>query len=142
MSCKISGEDLLYAKEALRNLNESATTFWTELKSVKDGNNELKFDCLSKIMCGLLALPHSSACVERVFSQLNMIKTKQTNRLCVSTSSNRLLAKQAISRQEIPCYQWQPSTSLIRDVKSGQCYRRCAEREREGKEERVATPPT
>lgn len=37
--------DLLYAKEALRNLDKSATTFWTELKSVKDGNNELRFDC-------------------------------------------------------------------------------------------------
>ena len=57
----------------------------------------------------------------------------------MSTLSNRLLAKQAISRQEVPCYQWQPSASFIRDVKSGQCYRRCAERERQGKEERVAT---
>ena len=57
----------------------------------------------------------------------------------MSPPSNRLLAKQAISRQEVPCYQWQPSTSLISDVKNGQCYRRCAERERKGKEERVAT---
>lgn len=119
-----------------RNLKEKATTFWAELKSMRDGNNELRFECLSKFMCGLLALPHSSACVERVFSQLKMVKTKQTSRFCVP-KSNRLLGKQAISRQEVPCYQWQPSRSLIRDVKSGQCYRRCAERE-QGKEERVA----
>lgn len=116
--------DLLYAKETVKNLNENATTFWSELKAVKDGNNVPRFACSSKFKCGLLAVPHSSACVERVFSQLNMIKTKQTNRLGVFTSSNRLLAKQAISRQEVPCYQWQPSTSLIKDVESGQCYRK------------------
>lgn len=74
--------DLLYAKETVKNLNENATTFWSELKTVKDGNNEPRFACLSKFMCGLVALPHSSACVERVFLQLNMIKTKQTGLVC------------------------------------------------------------
>ena len=38
------GELAIYAKEALRTLDESAITFWTGLKSVKDGNNELRFD--------------------------------------------------------------------------------------------------
>lgn len=76
-------KDLLYVKESLNNLSESATTFWLELRSVKDGNNEPKFNLLSRFMCNLLALPHSSACVGRVFSQLNMVKTRQRNRLCI-----------------------------------------------------------
>ncbi|KAK3888573.1 hypothetical protein Pcinc_007425 [Petrolisthes cinctipes] len=89
--------DLLYAQTSLKNLSYRATTFWYELRSVKDGNGHSKFDLLSKFMCCLFALPHSSACVERVFSQVNLIKTKQTNRLQVATAANCLLAKQSIA---------------------------------------------
>lgn len=89
-------QDLLSAKESLRGFDEKATVFWQEIRSVKDGNNHIKYDVLSKLMCGLLALPHSSACVERVFSQVNMIKTK--HRLQADAIADRLLAKQAISR--------------------------------------------
>ncbi len=67
-----------------------------------------------------------------------MIKTKQTNRLSVSTARNRL-AKQAVVQQGAPCYQWQPSTSLIRDVKHGQCRQRYVERENERKKGEEAT---
>ena len=63
----------LYAKGSLQNLNKKATAFWCELRSVKDGHGQAKFGQLSKFMCSLLALPHSSACVERVFSQVNLI---------------------------------------------------------------------
>lgn len=109
-------------------MSDSATTFWLELRTVKDGNNHPKFSLLSKFMCCLLALPHSSACVERIFSQLNIIKTKKTNRLHVSTVANRLLARQGIARKAGACHKWEPSTS-IEDVKSGQCHRRYNERE-------------
>ena len=116
---------LLYAKEALTNLvNLKPSSFWYELRFLKDGNGQPKCCLLSYFMCGLLALPHSSACVERVFSQVNLVKTKQTNRLQASTVANRLLAKQAISRQNAVCYTWDPSKSLIDDVKQGCCHQR------------------
>ena len=73
------------------------------------------------------------------FSQLNIIKTKKTNRLHVSTVANRLLAKQAIARKDGACHKWEPSTSLIEDVKSGQCHRRYNEREAERQQGEVAT---
>lgn len=117
-------QDLLSAKESLRGMNDKATSFWQEILTVKDGNNHVKFDLLSKLMCGLLALPHSSACVERVFSRVNIIKTKQTNRLQADAIADRLLAKQAISRQEVVCYEWKPSSLLISDVKTGKCHQR------------------
>lgn len=131
--------DLLYAKETLKGLSQSATVFWNDLLSVKDGNNKAKFDLLSKFMCGLLALPHSSACVERIFSQINNIKTKQSNRLCTNTVANRLLAKQAIAREEVTCQNWEPSTSLIREVKLGHCHKRYKEREELRKKSNKAT---
>ena len=90
-------QDLLFAKEHLQNLNQKASSFWHELKDIKDGNNEAKFNVLSSSMCGLLALPHSSACVERIFSKMNMIKTPKTNKLLMSTIANRLHGKRAIA---------------------------------------------
>lgn len=102
-------QDLLYARASLDKLSKSTTSFWHELNEVKDVINHAKFDKILRFMCDLLSLPHSSASVERMFSQLNMIKTKCTNRLLTSSVANRLLEKQAIARQEVPCYDWEPS---------------------------------
>ena len=63
----------------------------------------MKSGVRSRIMCDLLALPHSSTCVERVFFKVNIIKTKQANRLLATTIANRLLAKQTIARQGVKC---------------------------------------
>ena len=41
--------------------------FWNYIKTLTDGNDKVKFENLAGLMCVLLALPHSSACVERVF---------------------------------------------------------------------------
>ena len=102
----------------------SVVSFWHGLRLIKDGNSRPKFDRLSKFMCDLLILPHSSACVERVFSQVNLAKTARTNRLTAQAVANRLLAKQAISRQGSECHIWMPSSSLISDVVQGRCYQR------------------
>ena len=54
-------QSLMHAKETVQNLTQTATSFWSELQQVKDGNKKMKFGVLSRLMCGLLALPHSSA---------------------------------------------------------------------------------
>jgi len=38
--------------------------FWLELKQITDCNAKPKFDVLSELICTLVALPHSSACVK------------------------------------------------------------------------------
>ena len=60
----------------------------------------------------------------RVFSQVNMVKTKVTNRLHASTVANRLLARQHLVRQDKLCYNWTPSKELIDTVSFGQCHSR------------------
>lgn len=45
-------------------------------------------------MTNLMSLPHSSACTERISSDLNLIKTKKTNRLDLETIHNIMLAKE------------------------------------------------
>ena len=61
--------------------NLSPDQFWPQIKSLTDGNDTPKFGLLSDFMYTMLTLPHSSACVEQIFSQVNMVKNKFTNRL-------------------------------------------------------------
>ena len=44
-------------------------------------------------MVKLMSLPHSSACVERIFSQVNLMKTKTRNSLNTETLIGMLHAK-------------------------------------------------
>ena len=38
--------------------------------------------------------------------------------------ANRMLAKQAIARQGVSCFDWKPSKALLSDLKSGKCHQR------------------
>ena len=116
---------LLYSRDQLSPLaGKTPVAFWSELQQVTDGTGEPKFPVLCQLMCALLTLPHSSACVERVFSHVNIVKTKVTNRLHASTVANRLLARQHFMRQDKQCYNWTPSKELIDTVRFGQCHSR------------------
>jgi hypothetical protein len=99
------------------------SAFWLQVKQITDGNAKPKFDVLSELMCTLVALPHSAACVERIFSQVNIVKTKQCNKLICETVSNRLLARQAVKKRR-GCQTWNPSDNLVEDVEEGRCRKR------------------
>ena len=62
-------------------------------------------------MLALLVLPHSSAAVERVFSQVKLIKTDIRNRLSTESLNGILLTKMNESRR--PCYEWEPSFKML-----------------------------
>ena len=53
---------------------------------MKGGYCSSKFSLLSCPTCTLLVLPHSSASVERISSQVNCVKTNRTNVLNVETT--------------------------------------------------------
>ena len=74
-------------------INDNIPEYWYQLRNIKDGLNNPKFDLLSNFMTTLTALPHSSACVERIFSQVNCVKTRITNSLKAETVRDRILAK-------------------------------------------------
>ena len=75
--------------------------FWLELKQITDCNAKPNFDVLSELMCTLVVLPHSSACVERIFSQVNIVKTKQCNKLMCETVSNKTSGKEGWSLSHV-----------------------------------------
>ena len=93
--------------------------YWFKLRDLKDGLQNSKYDLLSDFMTNLVIMPHSSACVERIFSQMNAIKTKQTNSLKADTVKSKILAKQLIKRNNNNCTTWKPSEKLIKDLENG-----------------------
>jgi len=73
-----------------------------------------------------VALPHSSACVELIFSQVNIVKTKQCNKLMCETVSNGLLARQSVKKGGA-CHTWNPCDSVVQDMGEGRCKKRYEE---------------
>ena len=72
-------------------------------------------------------LPHSSACVERIFFQVNTVKTKKTKKLKVNTTRDRILAKQHVTKGNSSCSTWQPSKALLKDFENGGARKRYSE---------------
>ena len=70
--------------------------FWGRLNLITDGSEVPLFGTVCKFMKCLLALPHSSADAERLFSAVTLIKTKSRNRLGTDTVSALLLAKEGV----------------------------------------------
>jgi len=76
--------------------------------------NNLPFPKLYNFVKLLLSLPHSSACVGRIFSVINLNKTKTRNRLSTETLSGLLHTKQFISKiTNQNCYDYDISESLL-----------------------------
>ena len=50
-------------------LLDSPEKFWDSVSKMKDGLGGHKFDIISQFMKYMMSLPHSSACVERIFSR-------------------------------------------------------------------------
>ena len=93
--------------------------YWSKIGEVQDSFQKAKFGILSDFMKNLTVLPHSSANVERIFSLMNAIKTKQTNSLKTETVKCKLLAKQFIKRKNNTCFTWQPTSKLLKEIRDG-----------------------
>ena len=63
-------------------------------------------------MIGLLVLPHSNADTERIFSQINLIKSKTWNKLHTQTVSSLLTTKDGIP----DCRQFNPDNQMIKSI--------------------------
>lgn len=85
--------------------------FWFEIFKLKNTVGDKCYKNVCEFVFNILSLPHSSACAERIFSDLNNVKTKNRNRLLASTSNSLLPGKEVLNKK--PCYEWVPSSSLI-----------------------------
>lgn len=65
----------------------SSDDFWTEVSNYRDSCEENPYKELSKFALYLLSLPYSNADVERVFSKMNLIKSKLRYRMSAELNS-------------------------------------------------------
>ena len=59
----------------------STTQFWQEVAEYSDASGLNPYNELSSVAIKLFSLPWSNADVERLFSQMNIVKTKLRNRM-------------------------------------------------------------
>lgn len=103
---------LLQDCENMKKLeNKNAENFLSEVFAVMDGTDNCMFSNLSTLIKGFLALPHSSATCERVFSQICLIKSKSRNWMLIDTCNALLHTKELLDKQ--CCYDYTPSVSLF-----------------------------
>lgn len=80
--------------------------FWSKLLICDESDQGLTFKNLSKFVLNVISLPHSNADCERIFSKVNLIKTKTRNKVITPTMSGILLAKQRVQGD---CVNFEPS---------------------------------
>ncbi|XP_070141561.1 uncharacterized protein [Drosophila kikkawai] len=66
------------------------TSFWAEVYNYVDAAGNKRFSAQASFVLSLFSLPWSNAEVERVFSQMNNVKTKLRNRMGVQTLNSIL----------------------------------------------------
>ena len=90
----------------------SSCEFWVKVHDLKRGDGMPKFFLLSKFALNLLSSPHSSANAERIFSQVNLNKTKSRNRMDTATLEGLLHTKQLIGDKR--CFDFHITQDLLK----------------------------
>lgn len=94
--------------------NYNICDFWFKISKIKNELNELMFPDILRVAVGILSIPHSSANVERVFSYQNIIKTKERNRLNVSTLPNIIQTKDLLKSTNSSCFNLKMINELLK----------------------------
>ncbi|KAJ8028913.1 40S ribosomal protein S15 [Holothuria leucospilota] len=97
-------------------LNETMSVYdyWKTLFQLKDGQGNVMFPNLRKIVSVLLSLPFSNAAVERVFSQLKLIKNDHRSCLKQESLLGLLVTKFSLKQQgKMQAAQMDPSKTML-----------------------------
>ena len=93
-------------------------TFWGKILEIENGAGVSQFEMLGTFMCNLLSLPHVNVDVERIFSSVNLIKTRTRNSLKTKTVCALLRTKDGIKTAG-GCAEFVPSKKLKNIMNAG-----------------------
>jgi len=97
------------------NINLPIEEFWLQVSQIKNGNEEKSFTSLLKVVLFILSLPHSTAAVERIFSTINLNKTKTRNRLSTESLIGILHSKNMLRDEEKHCFDFNINPDLLKN---------------------------
>jgi len=109
---KLDSEWRLLRNTEIQNFSDNGEEFWVSILKEKYNNGTPMFGTVSKFAIQLLSLPHSSANVERLFSQINLIKTDSRNLISSATLSGLLHTKEYLNGKS--CYNFPTSKELFK----------------------------
>ena len=116
--------DLLHRVEI--SPQEEMIDFWFEVYRIKNATGERKFKNICKFVFALLSLPISNACVERVFSIVNIVKDKLRNQLSVPMVQAILHVR--CTSQIKSSLEFKPSKAMLKRFNSKDIYKKIAKR--------------
>lgn len=90
-----------------------AEKFWMKVYDHTDASGEKDFMELATFALSLLAIPVSNASVERVFSQMNLVKNKLRNRMQHKSLENTLHVRAFMQRSGICCNSFTPTEGML-----------------------------
>lgn len=96
---------------------EEPDVFWSQISKLQAGNDTFLFKNVANFCLNLLSLPHSNATCERIFSKVNLIKTKTRNKLITDTVNGLLLSSQCV-REHKSCVLFTPTDKMISYVQN------------------------
>lgn len=86
--------------------------FWIDISLIRKKDSELMFPLLVKLVNFVRILPHSTATVERIFSIINLNKTKTRNALSTSMLSGVLHTKKFFKTDKV-CYNFDINSDIL-----------------------------
>ncbi|KAL7723182.1 hypothetical protein ACLKA6_018412 [Drosophila palustris] len=100
--------------ELIKQLKQRLPDNYNTLKQDSGGNNT--FAELAKVAIDLLSLPWSNAEVERIFSQVNLVKSKLRNKLHLSTLNSVLYIRYGLRRLDQCCHSYKVPNKFLRMI--------------------------
>lgn len=96
--------------------------FWKYVSSIILSNNKPAFPNLCEFVNQLMTLPNSSANVERIFSQINLTKTKIRNPMETETLAAVLLSKDFLKNNKSDCFNVHISKRILKSHNASNLY--------------------
>ncbi|KAK3873245.1 hypothetical protein Pcinc_021731 [Petrolisthes cinctipes] len=87
--------------------------FWMTVHDHHDASGEQDFKEVGQFALSMLALPFSNASVERVFSQMNLVKNKLRNRMQNKSLENTLHVRAFMQINYICCNKFSPTREML-----------------------------
>jgi hypothetical protein len=98
---------------------------WFQISKLKDGDGNMQYSVLSKVMMGILTIPHSNAASERVFSLVRKNKTTFRPTMGPQTLESLLVTKVHMNATSTACYEGKFSRKVLEKAKKSTYDMKC-----------------
>lgn len=96
--------------------------FWKEVDDYVDASGINPFNDLCKLSKHILVLPWSNADVERLFSQMNIVKTKLRNRMGPKLLDSILTIRSGLKRSKVCCADYKIPEEVLINISNSSYY--------------------